>query len=469
MQRNLRRIALTTRGTLFDYYRQGRQNIGKYDSFFIVGRHWNSSTPAVPARRHRPDGKNLLDGAVGGGYYLYHRGLGIAIDPGYAFLRMINQRHNISVADIDIIIVTHNHQDHLADLADVLDLSRKSPPRPNMWVTDPITGERINVDGPPIPPIPLLFAPKPVIQRVRDLVHNRSIIIRPGNNISFGMNGQNFPLLNIQFLPSIHWQTITPDSLLRSGLPTFLDYHFTSVGIRVELLANFNSDKPASNGCFNSLLITSDTMYPMFSNQDFSYDSYDTYLNSENWHVNLGSVDRHNYNFYRRRLRSFFWNFIQSYNNISADLVCLHLGGLEKQFSTVPIGAPIDFQYSGFYLGILGAIRLARRMDSRSTKLHVLTEWGEELQGERKNLTGLFSRAIACLKDNHRPLCLPSDVDLKIDLTNGLVGCSHDDKMHDYRKMGSIEKDSEYLKFESKIVSDLAAMNFEKTCNWQIY
>lgn len=78
--------------------------------FFL--RKWNSYTPAIPAYDRI---------SVGGGYFIWHEKIGIVIDPGYNFLENF-YRAGGSIADIDIIILTHSHDDHTIQLEQLVSL-----------------------------------------------------------------------------------------------------------------------------------------------------------------------------------------------------------------------------------------------------------------------------------------------------------------------------------------------------------
>ena len=81
---------------------------------FMGLQRWNSLTPA--------QGKS-----IGGGYFVYHtdhRGevdLGIAIDPGFDFIRNLF-RQGFSIRDIDIVLISHAHPDHLWDFESIVQL-----------------------------------------------------------------------------------------------------------------------------------------------------------------------------------------------------------------------------------------------------------------------------------------------------------------------------------------------------------
>jgi ribonuclease BN (tRNA processing enzyme) len=81
---------------------------GQYYIEFL--KHYSSYTPLI----------ENSDQSLGGGYFLVANGLGCVIDPGYDFLENFKRRH--TVTDIDAVVVTHNHDDHNADLPALLSL-----------------------------------------------------------------------------------------------------------------------------------------------------------------------------------------------------------------------------------------------------------------------------------------------------------------------------------------------------------
>jgi tetratricopeptide (TPR) repeat protein len=82
------------------------------ENFFLVLRRWNSYTPLM---------LTTTESNLGGGYFLYWKGKGIVIDPGFDFLdNFLN--NELSAHDIDAIIITHAHVDHCNDLGSILTL-----------------------------------------------------------------------------------------------------------------------------------------------------------------------------------------------------------------------------------------------------------------------------------------------------------------------------------------------------------
>ena len=81
--------------------------IDKMDDQLVILRRWSSYTPRIPRPR--------IMHTKGGGYFLIWNNKGIVIDPGFDFLLNLYEE-GFSVSDIDAIIITHPHIDHIDDL-----------------------------------------------------------------------------------------------------------------------------------------------------------------------------------------------------------------------------------------------------------------------------------------------------------------------------------------------------------------
>lgn len=84
-------------------------------SFLTVLRKWNSYTPVLPTNGPH---------AKGGGYFLYHKGIGITIDPGYNYVQNFFG-NSFKLDDIDVVIITHAHNDHTVELESLFSLFNK--------------------------------------------------------------------------------------------------------------------------------------------------------------------------------------------------------------------------------------------------------------------------------------------------------------------------------------------------------
>jgi len=94
--------------------RHSLQNPHKKALHFVGLQRWNSLTPA--------QGRS-----VGGGYFIYRTNsedevdLGIAIDPGFDYVRNLF-RMGFSLMDVDIVLISHAHPDHLWDFESMVQL-----------------------------------------------------------------------------------------------------------------------------------------------------------------------------------------------------------------------------------------------------------------------------------------------------------------------------------------------------------
>lgn len=93
----------------------GKSIKDKTFSFLSILRKWNSYTPVLP-----PKGGT----SKGGGYFLYHNGIGIVIDPGFNFIQNFFEQ-NFKIDDIDAILVTHAHNDHTVEFESIFSLLYK--------------------------------------------------------------------------------------------------------------------------------------------------------------------------------------------------------------------------------------------------------------------------------------------------------------------------------------------------------
>lgn len=98
-----------------DFTDTKRSILMDYPAFLSILRKWNSYTPILPSDK----GDNK-----GGGYFLFHKGKGMVIDPGFNFIDNFYEE-GFKVADIDAVLITHAHNDHTVDLESILTLVYK--------------------------------------------------------------------------------------------------------------------------------------------------------------------------------------------------------------------------------------------------------------------------------------------------------------------------------------------------------
>ncbi|RJX20757.1 MAG: tetratricopeptide repeat protein [Ammonifex sp.] len=102
---------LENKKTLFEFIDEegGCPNSGSY---FQVLRKWNSYTPIIAENHYA---------SKGGGYFARIRGKGIAIDPGFNFIDNFKAEQH-AFRELDVILISHAHNDHTADLESILTL-----------------------------------------------------------------------------------------------------------------------------------------------------------------------------------------------------------------------------------------------------------------------------------------------------------------------------------------------------------
>jgi tetratricopeptide (TPR) repeat protein len=94
---------------------------GGADDMLVVLRDWNSFSPILH-QELRGRGGPGPDERLGGGYFLAWKEHGIVIDPGVDFVTQL-YRKGLSIADVDTVIITHCHLDHIRDVESLVDLN----------------------------------------------------------------------------------------------------------------------------------------------------------------------------------------------------------------------------------------------------------------------------------------------------------------------------------------------------------
>lgn len=91
------------------------------DNMFCVLRDWNSFSPILRKDVRGEDSKGP-DERSGGGYFLVWNSHGIVIDPGLDFVTQLYKK-GFSISDVDTVIITHCHLDHIRDVESLVDLN----------------------------------------------------------------------------------------------------------------------------------------------------------------------------------------------------------------------------------------------------------------------------------------------------------------------------------------------------------
>ena len=90
-----------------DYEKHAKQS-RSIENTFICLKGFSSATPFFRSSTFNGTG-------LGGGFFFRWQGMGVAVDPGIGFMTLMHE-HSIFIDDIDVVIVTHAHIDHNADV-----------------------------------------------------------------------------------------------------------------------------------------------------------------------------------------------------------------------------------------------------------------------------------------------------------------------------------------------------------------
>lgn len=449
----------------------------QYETVFLPIRHFNSATPITPGPynsvpyniaerplKHHSNGTVKLQPAlIGGGYYLGHKLKGIAIDPGYEFVDVLHRYHDLTVYHIDTVVITHDHMDHHADLETIINLRRGA-------------GEPLKI-----------FANKEVIEayglKKRQWVESVNIII---HEVEPGAEVELLAGVTAKILPCMHWQRIRELDFQEDKIQTeeVLKKHFNAFGLQLNI----------ENGV-KRILITGDTLFPIrLKTNTNTWKAYGgrflPYADDRNGRK-LGWTSSQ-FNEDRARLLKMIdaqcEKMINAYRSLKkSDVVCLHLGSLEKGFAdediditpseNSPEKAIIErlhdplFCYRGFHLGLMGGLRILELLTEKNGKdagfdpkegLVILTEFGEELLGNRQNLCTILCRLASSLRgwDNIHPSVIPSEVTLYLLLDSQIkeshlgVQCSYCDRIHDWKETIGEEGPGEIINYLVKGATD---------------
>lgn len=106
----------THKKTVQEYYRMRceRESFTREDCYFINLKGLSSSSPII---YNNTFGTQFR----GGGFYFRWKGVGVAVDPGLYFVTNMHEL-GLNIQDIDAVIITHDHLDHMGDMQLLEDL-----------------------------------------------------------------------------------------------------------------------------------------------------------------------------------------------------------------------------------------------------------------------------------------------------------------------------------------------------------
>lgn len=327
--------------------------LDKGEARFYVLRKWNSFTPVIPNFNDSED-------AVGGGYFIYHKGRGTVIDPGYNFIENFFSAGG-RVVDINNIVLTHAHNDHTIDFESILTLIYqfnsqnakkfgRHPKRINIYLN---LGSFLKFAG---------------ILDLRNCPYlNRVMVMNPGSRFDLSED------LQMTVLPAYHDEIVSRDY---------------SVGLHFRYRRR--------EGGETSLLFTSDSgLFPQCTKGGKVVADVDEKELHETYPVDLGTID----------------------------LLIPHIGSIKEREIDPNSNAKLDEIIYPNHLGIIGTARMVTSIRPRMVVLSefgeelkgFLVDLTEMLQDV---VDGFFRN-----KKGHVPHILPGDLSFIYDLDARTVYC----------------------------------------------
>ncbi|MBF0457667.1 MAG: tetratricopeptide repeat protein [Nitrospirae bacterium] len=333
-------------------------------------RKWNSYTPIIPS-----DGEER---SIGGGYFIYYRGKGTVIDPGYNFIENF-YRAGGRVFDIDNVVLTHAHNDHTIDFESIMTLIYQYNDE-----------NEFGVDKPEHKSITLYMNAGSFMKfsgflNLRDCDYIKNVFTLTAGNTYKIDEG-----FTMAALPAYHDEIITKKY---------------AVGLHLA----FDCGKDDSgNDVKRNIIFTSDT--GLFPKKD--KDTVD--INKDEIHIS-----------YRDTIK------VEDVN-----LLVAHLGSIRPK--EIREEKDLGKMFYPNHLGLLGTARMITVIKPR---LAVVSEFGEELRNFRDDLMEMLGRMVEQhlknKKDEEVTKVLPADLPFIYNIKSEEIYCMVSDKMVDYKQISA--------------------------------
>lgn len=336
-----------------DKYTPYRNNLPKIP-FCIASRRWNSWTPNQPNTKTKTISKSEKrinpHHKKGGGYFISDGETNIVVDPGYGFIDMIYEFHNITVMDIDAIVITHDHPDHSSELQNILTLR---------YIYESSCENKLKI----FMNLSSYFIHERII-----MYHNR-------------MLESGYPYLIIPSYDTV----IRIGEIELSSIEMFHKEIYDSLdnSLRAQIIEYFKTKVP--NDRFNNLC-KSGALGLKFTGKDFSI----SIPGDTSFPNNKEDIER---------IGAFFHK---------PDIVSLHIGSLEKSWKIESEASGSSIKYGDDkHLGLNGIIKFISLLQP---KVVIISEFGEELNNNDYRLA--IIELIKELSLRNDVIIIPSDFNL---------------------------------------------------------
>ncbi|WP_167590350.1 MBL fold metallo-hydrolase [Oceanidesulfovibrio indonesiensis] len=398
-------------------------------SVLMVLRQWNSYTPIIV------DGE---ESDRGGGYFIRHKNLGLVIDPGYNFIELFHKA-GAKIADITHIAISHAHDDHTAQLEQLMTMLYQYNKQNNMDHEKDSTKK-----------ITLLLNHSSLkkfsgFSWYRGCPYIKKLIAL---NAFDSENAQTIELekgsgFSLTVLPAYHDDLFTTDYAI--GIGICLDY----------------------GDITRRLVFTADTgLYPTeFDSKGHSIKHSNEY--GEESRVNDAEDEGVN-----RR-------YPLEFQSKKVDLLIPHLGSVKEYEFSLPKMEREEskseklssdrYSMPLFYSNHLGLRGTAVVIKEIQPKAVILSEFGAELKGLRMEIVDLLSEALSRAIDNDQlPFIIPGDPGLVYDIRKCSFLCHEDGQFYDPVELELREGDEERILLIMKGSRCASAKRLDNTLSWLV-
>lgn len=357
-------------------------------SVLLILRQWNSFTPII---------SDEAESDRGGGYFIFHKGVGLVIDPGYDFIENFNNAGG-RIHDITHIAITHAHDDHTAQLEQLLTMFHQYNSKNkgnekqitlllNHSTLKKFSGFSLHKDTP--------YIKRVICLNAFDEKNSQRIFLDDGQSIS------------LTVLPAYHNDVFSAEYAVGFGITALFD----------------KEEK--------HILFTGDTgLYPPLLDKNGKVQSY-----KEDPYNGEKKVDETPEKAINNRYPEPF--------HIKPDLLIPHIGSIKKYEIDIDVKVDLDLErhnkkplYYPNHLGLLGVSTLTFALKPTSV---VLSELGAELKDFRADLIKILREAMEKANGKDKaPFIVLGDNTIAYEIPSGKFLCHSDCQFHDPKDLEPI-------------------------------
>lgn len=364
-------------------------------SVLMVLRQWNSYTPIIV------DGQ---ESDRGGGYFVRHKDVGLVIDPGYNFIELFHKA-GCKIVDITHVAITHAHDDHTAQLEQLLTMfhqfntRNKSTPKKvtlllNHSTQKKFSGFSLHKD--------CRYIEKVICLNAFDADNEQTVRLTKAGDIS------------LTVLKAYHDDVFTTEYAI-------------GLGLRIESATGVRR-----------IVFTGDTgLYPPLLNDDGKPVFFDNRVQERR------VVEREEEGINRK--------YPDEFQAPHVDLLVPHLGSIKEYEFNPPPSEPVSSDPATgeaqagslgpmFYPNHLGILGTAMVIKELMPKAVILSEFGSELRGLRMEIATLLRKALKkTMEEGSVPFIIPGDPSIVYNIPDGHFLCHEDGCFHPHNAIEAKE------------------------------